>query len=604
MRKHYYLQASQIIALLALITLLVGGTFAIYKKWWPWLRRNNYAAVADLAMDSNYRLHSIISDALGLVYYPHARKLLSYESNGTAVDNFNLGDLTDLPGTDDAFWSDFSRNAGRCLNESLPVDTLLASLNPKPTLKRKLGGRARMMRRTVGGLARFIDLDYSGNRYCLLVRYIGTYYPERATRAVGIVLNREWFIRQVPAIMDSLARESQAILFMAPAPPDTQWYEIDDPYRAQNNEWKETLGILDGKDTLWWYGDPNVRIGHAKGTDPLVPGYFVPIGPFGLDVLVSTEYPELQKEIVSGIKTIKWLLPTLIIAVYLALILLLLSFQWARIQLLRNRIALAHLAHSVKTPVARLKLVTDTLTTERVASPEEERALITAVGRECDRLDRAVQNAALSLQKGRRTYNITPGDLAATVREVAASWQPSFQQAGIILDVDANADGGKAMVNYDAAMIAVALDNLLDNSLRHTRLRSAKATLSQGGSTQLRSAKATLSQGGSTRLRSAKATLSQGGSTAAALHVRLSLQRLDNKAVISIDDMGGGIPKPQRKKIFKRFGRTSRDAATGATGLGLGLALVKEVVEAHQGSVRVEDSLLGGARIVIELMLN
>jgi signal transduction histidine kinase len=583
-----------------LLTTVIYLPHAIYKKWWPWMMRNTGEAFGAASNDSHYRLHAIISDNLERVYYLHASKLLSYEANKTPVDGIDLSDLTALPGTDDAFWIDFSRNTGRCLKESLPVDTLLARLNPAPNARQRFGGSAQLMRRTVGGLTRFQQVDFNNIKYTVLTRYIGTYYPERATQAVGVILDREWFIKQVPTIMDSLARENQAILFMAPAPPDTQWLKVSDPYRAPNNEWKQTMGIIErfphGRDTLWWYGDPKVKIGHGDIAKSDLPGYAVPIGPFDLEVLVKTEFPQLQSDIMAGYKIVKWLIPTLIVVLQGALILLLFSFEWALVQSRRNRIALAHLAHSVKTPVARLKLVTDTLTTERVASPEEERALISAVGRECGRLERAVQNAALSLQKGRRTYNIIPGDLTATVREIADSWQTSFSQAGIRLDVDADAEKIGLVVKYDAAMMAVALDNLLDNALRHTRLNLLKPGLQTNRATQQTS---DLLKPGLPAIRGTQMDAIPTGQA----RVNIRTQQIDNKAVITVDDMGGGIPKSERKKIFRRFGRVSRDAATGATGLGLGLALVKEIVEAHKGSIRVEDSPLGGARFVLELQI-
>jgi signal transduction histidine kinase len=72
-------------------------------------------------------------------------------------------------------------------------------------------------------------------------------------------------------------------------------------------------------------------------------------------------------------------------------------------------------------------------------------------------------------------------------------------------------------------------------------------------------------------------------------------------AAIAVEDDGRGVPIDKRAEIFERFVRLdeSRDRDDG--GLGLGLAIVAEIVHAHKGSVRVVDSTLGGARFDVEI---
>jgi two-component system, OmpR family, sensor histidine kinase RstB len=68
--------------------------------------------------------------------------------------------------------------------------------------------------------------------------------------------------------------------------------------------------------------------------------------------------------------------------------------------------------------------------------------------------------------------------------------------------------------------------------------------------------------------------------------------------VLTVDDDGPGISEADRARIFEPFARLddSRDRATG--GVGLGLAIVRRILEAHGGSVRIEDAPGGGARFV------
>jgi signal transduction histidine kinase len=68
-----------------------------------------------------------------------------------------------------------------------------------------------------------------------------------------------------------------------------------------------------------------------------------------------------------------------------------------------------------------------------------------------------------------------------------------------------------------------------------------------------------------------------------------------------VDDDGPGIPPADRARVFDRFTRLDEGRARDAGGVGLGLSMVKAIVERHGGSVTVDDAPLGGARFVVEL---
>ena len=68
-----------------------------------------------------------------------------------------------------------------------------------------------------------------------------------------------------------------------------------------------------------------------------------------------------------------------------------------------------------------------------------------------------------------------------------------------------------------------------------------------------------------------------------------------------VEDEGTGIPAEQREEAWLPFTRLQRPGGTARTGAGLGLAVVRELVEMHHGTVSIEDAPGGGARFVIEL---
>ena len=87
----------------------------------------------------------------------------------------------------------------------------------------------------------------------------------------------------------------------------------------------------------------------------------------------------------------------------------------------------------------------------------------------------------------------------------------------------------------------------------------------------------------------------------AAGRVDITLGEHDREVVLTVDDDGPGIPEAERDRVLQRFVRLDEARSRDDGGSGLGLSIVDEVVRAHGGSVLIEESPLGGARIQIKL---
>jgi signal transduction histidine kinase len=84
--------------------------------------------------------------------------------------------------------------------------------------------------------------------------------------------------------------------------------------------------------------------------------------------------------------------------------------------------------------------------------------------------------------------------------------------------------------------------------------------------------------------------------------IQIRIRKLNKKAHIEISDEGKGISRANHKKIFEPFERAS--PSKGIQGLGLGLYIVKKIIEAHEGSIQVKSQVGKGTRFTIELPLD
>ena len=85
--------------------------------------------------------------------------------------------------------------------------------------------------------------------------------------------------------------------------------------------------------------------------------------------------------------------------------------------------------------------------------------------------------------------------------------------------------------------------------------------------------------------------------------IAVNLESVGNKVEVTVDDDGPGIPADKREDVFKAFYRLddSRNKETG--GVGLGLSIAKDIVTSHGGKIELQDSPMGGLRVLISIPL-
>jgi signal transduction histidine kinase len=215
----------------------------------------------------------------------------------------------------------------------------------------------------------------------------------------------------------------------------------------------------------------------------------------------------------------------------------------------------ASVSHELRTPLAQIRLFSETLLLGRVRSQDEARRSLEIIQQESRRLTHLVDNVLYFSRSERGTASLSPSPapLASIAAELVEAFGPlarsgrSHVQVQVRTDVEAPVDGG--------AFRQILL-NLLDNAVKYGRPDQT---------------------------------------------ITIGIDRRANQAVITVDDQGPGVPLDARERIWAPYSRLVSASSTAVAGAGIGLAVVRELVTLHGGTVRVEDAPGGGARFVVEL---
>ena len=141
---------------------------------------------------------------------------------------------------------------------------------------------------------------------------------------------------------------------------------------------------------------------------------------------------------------------------------------------------------------------------------------------------------------------------------------------------------------------AVDLDDLAFEEGHRLRSTTSKRVDTSG-------VKAVRVQGDADALRRMVRNVGENAVRHASSRVDVTLVERGEEVVLTIDDDGPGIPATERARVLQRFVRLDEPRSRDEGGSGLGFSIVDEVVRAHGGSMSIEQSPLGGARIVITL---
>jgi signal transduction histidine kinase len=216
----------------------------------------------------------------------------------------------------------------------------------------------------------------------------------------------------------------------------------------------------------------------------------------------------------------------------------------------------SNVSHELKTPLALIRMFAETLELGRVKDRTRAQEYYRIIVAESRRLTQLINNILdfAAIESGQRKYDFVACDPAEIVVEVVENYRAALVNAGFALTVDVTDRAPTA--NVDREAFAQVIVNLLENAVKYSD---------------------------------------------AVKEIAVRVYEDDGGVTFEVADRGIGIPYDEQEKIFEKFHRVGNSLVHNVKGSGLGLSLVKEIVAAHGGAVRVASAPGVGSRFTVRL---
>jgi nitrogen-specific signal transduction histidine kinase len=217
----------------------------------------------------------------------------------------------------------------------------------------------------------------------------------------------------------------------------------------------------------------------------------------------------------------------------------------------------SNVSHELRTPLASIRVFGELFRMGSVKDEETMREFGGHIEAESRRLTQLINNILdfSRIESGRKTYQIEPTDVVTLVGDTIRAYDIRLRQAGFTTTFDAP-DAPLPHIPLDPDAISQAVVNLLDNAVKYS---------------------------------------------GAAREIAVTVARSGGDVTISVTDRGIGIPREEQSRIFERFYRVGTGLVHDVKGSGLGLALVKHIVEAHGGAVTIASEPGRGSTFTMSL---
>jgi two-component system, OmpR family, phosphate regulon sensor histidine kinase PhoR len=217
----------------------------------------------------------------------------------------------------------------------------------------------------------------------------------------------------------------------------------------------------------------------------------------------------------------------------------------------------SNVSHELRTPLASIRVFGEFMKLGRVKEQDKIEEYGTYIETESSRLTQLINNILdfSRIESGAKTYQFERADLSYVICDTLKTHEVQMKQNGFNVEFDKPLKP-LADVEIDTDAISQVFVNLLDNAVKYS---------------------------GSSK------------------EIKIKLGQQEKFAFVSVTDFGVGIPPEEQSKIFEKFYRVSTGLVHDVKGSGLGLSLVKHIIEAHKGKVVVQSTLSEGSTFTIYL---
>src|SRR6202007_2086382 len=200
----------------------------------------------------------------------------------------------------------------------------------------------------------------------------------------------------------------------------------------------------------------------------------------------------------------------------------------------------SNVSHELRTPLALIRLYAETLEMGRLNGQQKYQEYYRIIRKESERLSALINNILdfSRIEAGRKEYDFRETDMRELVHNTLDSYRFQIEQNGFAFEEKIAEDVPALRVDREA--MARSLLNLVNNALKYSQDRK---------------------------------------------FIGVNLYRENGSVNLEVVDHGIGIPVPEQQKIFEKFYRVGDPLVHNTKGSGLGLSLVRHIVEAHGGQV-------------------
>lgn len=228
------------------------------------------------------------------------------------------------------------------------------------------------------------------------------------------------------------------------------------------------------------------------------------------------------------------------------------------------------ISHDLRTPLSSMRMLAESLYLKRVSDPSKQQRFLKTIVTECERLGDMIERLLFFMRQENKAsvYTMQPVDMGNILDSIVKTFSGRHNER---FAIDLRIEHNLPMVNADSESISKVVMNLLDNAFKYGIPEKTNSSSDHTKTPDV------------------------------LVSAQTSRHRGKKHISIKITDFGMGINKRETKRIFRKFYRADTPKHKHVGGIGLGLSLCKDIVEAHGGSIYVESKLKEGATFVVNL---